>query len=570
MKYLIVYIILCLSLAACRRDDDNSTVIIQKDPSEKKLQGTIIGQVYDEYSNPIPDAKVYLDGTISQTNIHGYFQFKEIVSFQDHGIISINKEGYFLQIIQAPIYKDDISYISTIMRRKPNVLKFSAKTDFQYNFFGQMKIAIKANSFHSHLQQPYLSEVDFSATMYRAKLNDKHLSSLPSLAKQKNGALQLLEFLAVVQVEAKDENMQIVKLNQPVELELAMSRLDLKSEFMKVYFFDENKSLWLEDTTVIVENGLYKANIKNWERFAIAIPHDYKAVEGTVSWNQNIAGWINLQLESQMVLKKELKTSQKGHFRILVPKKNESKLFVLDACNAQREYISINQNDDRIDLKLSNVNYFTKIEGTVTNCNGMELENGYILVNFLQDNPSLIPIFKNLNFSSSIFPCDEKEIQIIAYDALSSEFSIPILIDPKSSSPQILQTCKTQISTLARIKLDEQIQKIYRQCQVKQNVTGGNLLQSYQLEWESSLGRESYVLTERMNPTFGKYWLISSIQNNVNQYEFPDIISAPEIFEFDENGVKMVEILCRNIRIKDLTTQVIYQHGDIFLKAQKI
>ncbi|MBK9993602.1 MAG: hypothetical protein IPP01_06345 [Saprospiraceae bacterium] len=90
------------------------------------------------------------------------------------------------------------------------------------------------------------------------------------------------------------------------------------------------------------------------------------------------------------------------------------------------------------------------------------------------------------------------------------------------------------------------------------------------MEWESSLGRESYVLTEKVNSTFGKYWLISSVQNNVNRYEFPDIISAPEIFEFEENGVKMIEILCRNIRIKDLTTQLIYQHGDIFLKAQKI
>ncbi|HRI00047.1 MAG TPA: carboxypeptidase-like regulatory domain-containing protein [Saprospiraceae bacterium] len=556
----------------CHKSEDNSGYVDVKDPPFKKIQATVIGQVFDEYSKPIPEAIVQLGDQTTTSDLHGVYTFKSIIAPQDNSVITVKKEGFFPQVYFAPLFSGDISYSSAMMRRKAIAVKFSPSQGINYNFFEQLKFQILPNSLLNSKKEIEKGTVSLDATLYRAKLNDQYLSQLPALAKQKDGSYKMLEFFAVTQLEFLNEMIEQVYPISYIPIEVSMPRLDLQDQSMRTYFFDQDEKIWVEDSIVTVENGKYKTVIKNWNRFAIAIPHSYCAVDGKVSWNNHSAEWINVELESNIGLVRQIKSSYKGLYRLLVPKSIPSKLFYNDACNQQRQFVQINPTTtDHLsqNIEIDNTQYFSQLKGTITNCIGAEIEDGYLLIQYPQGSTTLLPIAQASYFETSLYPCSEQKIQLIAYDIQNREFSVPQFIDPTYNGNQFIQTCRNQVTGFGRFKLDEQTNHSFTKCTLQSFPQSATLLQSYQIEWESATGMELYLLQQNSTPNQDKFWVLISTNVAANQYEFPQIIPEPEVLEIQENGVSFVELFIQGVRVKHKPTQKLYSNASLYIKAIK-
>lgn len=441
-KLIFTLISIILILSACRKDS-TTTELDRFDPDiQINFETTVEGYVADVDGDPIENATVSILNNDTKTDEYGFFKIFGLLG-ENHGVVSIQKDGYFNQVKTIIPSKNSINRIVVRLIEKENGGSIIGSEGGEIIIQGESKIQFQPNSFINSSGESYTDKV-IVTYFYVDPLDPELDMNMPGnlMARDNDDELNILQSFGMVNIEIEGNFGERLEITKPATLtmEIPQSLLANAPNEIPLWYFDENSGYWIEEGSALLDNGSYVGNVHHFTFWNCDVPSRFftllkgqivnagdsplmKVRITNVSNGQSYADW----------------TDENGNFDGYVPKNEELLLEVMENCGVeviQSELIGPFL-DDVTEFVEVDVTYnpdLIVIEGILVSCSGEAISKGKV---FIEVENSLfnqvVETASDGSFITTISNCSNPVLKLTLIDFDNKVLSDPIEYSMTSS-----------------------------------------------------------------------------------------------------------------------------------------
>ncbi len=437
---LILIAVFFITISSCHKDIDEDKRTTTPTPTAKIFKETtssILGYVYDENNQPIENANVSLYSAITKTDKYGVFSFKNVKMDKLGTYIKVEKSGYLLG--SDMLYPDKSLNFSYI-----HMYSFDKTGEFDSDKGGTIEmvnggtIAFTPNSIVKDDGSDYNGKVIITAK--RLDLNDERLGDkMPGalVGINKKGNTAILGTSGMIAVELRDNSGGKLNIKQGkyanISIPVSNTQLNNAPDEIPLWYFDENKGIWIEEGSAILQDGNFVADLPHFSWWNLDAKFDpiYMCVK-VLFENGKPAVNFQVNLTADVIYPTSYGTTDSnGKVCGLVPKGMEILLEVINPfCNKvvyKKTIGPFTNNVTLDDIVLPSPNYLAK--GKVV-CNGDPIKNARVILKYITEEDANRTILTNtdengnFDFDFSLQNCDYvKSASIFAYNPTTGDAS---------------------------------------------------------------------------------------------------------------------------------------------------
>ena len=567
----LIALLFLVVFSACKKDEpiiDNPTSVIKSpiddwQPVVENINGSLVGQVNNESGSPIINATVTLNNETTTTNQYGFFFFDDTTMNSKGSYVKVEKNGYFLGSRRFFPQADVRSNVKITLLRKDFSQSFLSTNESLMEFEGA-SVKFSANSIAKENGEAYTGNVNFSAKWLDPSSPEVFLEMPGNLQGVNSGSEEVvLKTLGMIAVELEDDegnelnilsgNTAIISVPVPQEL-----RANAPAE-IPLWSFDEEYGMWVEEGIASLENGVYVGEVAHFSFWNCDIPTDYTNISLTVLFDNG-----EPFIEGRVALYSEDFGSgvgfpdNDGNVSGIIPANQTLQLKMFsNQCSEPIYEQSVGPFSEDTDLGVitidNQINFFTTITGTLTDCADNIITNGFFKINtsngisyhsFNSDSPEFV--YTNIS-------CDNLlSMSIVGIDLENGTEGMPVdIIIGDENNIGNLSACGGE-NNADFISLNiEGVTKNYFVTDVIQIENDSTIF--------ISSSEEAYILFRFAGLTSGSYslsgntYLINDDSNNwyYNNYYASDIEGLSEFEVVEEANGKFFGTISGNIIIEN-------------------
>ena len=413
-----------------------------------------IGTIKDWEDNPLPDTQITIGNTVTYTDRNGIFIINNVDVFENFAYVKASKPGY-IEGSRVVIPKTDGENRIEIELREKNVTRtvnsgevselqyatggvtfgggFIRPDGSQYN--GQVEVLfdyLRPNSFTTFLRMP-------GSLFAQTEDNDAR-------------SLETYGMLSINLFSPSGEELNIDP-NTPatIKFKIDFTQTDIAPETINLWYFDEQVGYWKEEGVAVKEGDEYLAEVTHFTWWNCDLPLDFVNLCFSLSPTNDDASsiyyaQINRVSNDQLIFSGQV-YSDAGLECGLIPENEEVKISIYGVagdCFGQlidEQIFGPFSSDANIDVSFTEEFSSTTITGTVTNCSGIPLTNGYVFI----DIDNIFNITDGiLNFGIQHCSINIETIDVQIYDYDTGLWSIVdgVVLNGDSWDLGMLSTCE--------------------------------------------------------------------------------------------------------------------------------
>ncbi len=382
---------------SCKRSTFNSDVslnIVDSIPSLDIAQITanISVQVFDANQKPIALATVICGNTNVTTDTLGYAFLQNVAVSQNNSAITIKKDGFFsctrtfvgeqskwhfLKVIL-----DDHTLTATISADKGGLINMPSGATV--NIPGNAMVLKGSNSVYKGQVNVYTHWLDPSSPNLLSEIQGE-LRGIDS-----KGIERAIQTFGMINVELKGTNNEDLQLgaNQQstISFPISASLQSIAPANIPLWYFSETNHRWIQQGQATKNGSLYTGTVQHFTCWNVDYPKPYKLVKCKIKiLTPDHEGCFKRELlihESSDIWGGHGFTDEDGYLNCSVPEGTSLKLDILGCASSSKSYIvgPYLQDMNTDSIVLSANDGFT-IKGSVFDCSGSPLKNGYVQFN---------------------------------------------------------------------------------------------------------------------------------------------------------------------------------------------
>lgn len=290
---------IALAFASCKKAEspnptlsgpssENKEVVNPYSPPAITFKNQIIGFVYDESGKPIQGAKVLGGNQTVITDNYGVFILNEAAFTGDFCYIKAEKNGYFFGSNTVYAQAGQKATTEITMQAKANQVAFAAAQGKEISLSNGSVVNFPANAVKTADGKPFTGNVNVAVgTIHPDDVNFNKLIPGGDLRAytQAGENVQLFSF-GMLNVEMYDDAGNKLQLAEGKEATLtfpiAASQMAQAQNTIPLWYFDEDKGVWIEDGIAYKKGNTYVGNVKHFTPWNIDKPENRARIKARI------------------------------------------------------------------------------------------------------------------------------------------------------------------------------------------------------------------------------------------------------------------------------------------------
>ncbi len=480
---LIIAVITIFSITSCQKeineniDNNNDTSVV--DPSlppdlTTRINSSVSGFVTNENDAAVNGAVVRFGNTSTTTDKYGYFEFNDINVIKATAVVTVEKSGYFngIKTYQAETGKASFFRIKLIPKTTSGSI--NALSGGNVTLSNGLSVFLPSTAVvYAATNAPYSGTINVAAFWINPTANDL-TEIMPGDLRgiDKNGLLKGLTTYGMCAIELTSPAGELLQIapNKKATLTfpLPSALMATAPTTIPLWYFDENKGLWIEDGTATKVGSTYVGDVSHFSFWNCDLPNAIVPLTFNVidSAGNPVA---NAHVEIRPLTPSSWShiggyTDATGHVAVFVTPNTLYSLEIYGSTcyywNSTQQGYSQQFTATTTPINLGNIVITgpatANVSGTVTDCNGLPVTNGYLVMqNGYYNYRYTLDNLGQYNFSTML--CSgSTSVSFIAEDATSAQQSTPLpyTINSGNNSIQNLQACGISINQYINYSVD--------------------------------------------------------------------------------------------------------------------
>jgi hypothetical protein len=357
-----------------------------------QVTASVSGIVLDETNAPIANAVVTSGTATTTTNNNGMFIFQNISLSKENGNVTVVKAGYFkgVRSFKTTVGKNHTVRIQLMQRVSSGTVNAAAGGTITSN--GGATIIFPANAFVTSTGAAYTGTV----SVY-SRWIDPTAANLPFVIPgdlrgvSTTGVENILETYGMLGAELADASGNVLKIatgkTATVSFPIAASLSATAPASIVLWHFDEASARWKENGTATKTGSTYTAQVDKFSFWNCDVPINFINLDYTLINATTSTPLVSTSTRIKRVSNGSYGygvTNNAGFVSGLVPK-NEALVLEVTASNGCNTVVyTQNIGPFASNTSLGNINVaiptslFLNFTGTLTNCSGAAVTNGYV------------------------------------------------------------------------------------------------------------------------------------------------------------------------------------------------
>lgn len=427
---------------------------------ENVIIKNVFVKVVNEEGVPIKDVNVDVSGITNITNSKGVALLKSVHANENFIATNISKNGY-ISITKTIAPTETEFQIINIVLLKPDHIKTIFSNSSASITLDSGAQVVLPGSFELAGGIPYSGNVKIEVK-HLSPNDESTYSNMPGalLAQDKSGNIKLLETFGMVAVKlfaSNGEALNISKENKAtIKYPIAASQIGNAPSTIPLWYFDEDKSIWIEEGSANKVGPNYVAYVSHFSWWNIDFPIDL------VNFCLSVSNTDNNILPNQLVkiIRKSTNqvifngyTNNNGKLCGAIPKNEKVTIKVLKkntSCNLIETLFESDfggyanqENDISINVNESSDSKNYTISGTVGNCNNTGAIDMHLELSLSNKTQYFFPNSDG-SFSYNIMACKGEPMTLRAYDSkneLTNEAISLVFVD-NIVNVGLIKTCE--------------------------------------------------------------------------------------------------------------------------------
>lgn len=357
-------------------------------------------EVIDDEGSPLANTDILIGNFSGKTDVNGILQKKGVKVYEKYAFIKASKLGYIsggrslipgqgtnkvtIQLMQG-------YHAGTVSSGKSGIVTLSNGTKVEFD--GEFE-DVNGNAYSG----------DVKVYMKLLSSSDKDIGTkMPGMlyGEREDGSESILETYGMISVDLFGSSNQIIqpakghkaKITFPIDL----SQTANAPSKIPLWHFDEKYGYWIEEGSASRTGNEYKGEVSHFTWWNADMPWIPLAINITVT-DMNSKPLIGIPIT--LVIKGTNRslgtdyTDDNGNISVLIPEGELFSLIIKNVCGDELHNQSIGPYTDATALPVIKLNYdksFT-LKGSLKNCKGEEVKNGYVIFKEAASNPKYFPI----------------------------------------------------------------------------------------------------------------------------------------------------------------------------------
>jgi hypothetical protein len=414
MKKIIYVAIACFSLIAinCQKEISFSGKLNPGGNTPAPITATIQGRVVDENNQPANGVLIKVGAKTASTDNRGFFRITNASLDKNASLVIAEKTGYFkaYRTFQAT---SGANHISVKLIKKVLAGTVNSSAGGNVTLSNGAKVSLPVNAVVKAASGNYSGTINVYAAFIDPTRSDI-AQTVPGsfMADNKDGKRVTLASYGMLAVELEStagEKLQIASgktatLTSPIPASIIASA----PTSVALWYIDEQTGIWKEEGTAVKNGNNYVGDVKHFSFWNC----DYGFP--AINLSMTLKNGAGIPLVHVFVILKRANGGQAsgytdtlGQVSGLVPSNETLQLDVLDQCYNSVYTQIIGPFTQPTNLGVITVtapiSAMLTIQGTVLNCNGAPVTNGYAIIDY--DYPRYVSTNNAGQFSVSLLRC---------------------------------------------------------------------------------------------------------------------------------------------------------------------
>lgn len=301
------FCIMAWLIAGCNRDEVHENFNPPEDPLEPKpvITTSVSGVVVDEHGKPVQNATVSILGETIQTNATGGFLFSQVEVPGNRCVVQAEHEGYFPASRAHKPLENTRTDVRLVLMESPVTHTFEIDAGINATVEGGSKVKIEPNSLVTSSGAAYFGNVNMSVR-YLNPVAENFGVLVPGgdmIATRTDESTATLYSYGILRVVIRGDDGQILQVapGQTSSLTMAIpdEQLSTAPESIPLWYFDEEKGVWIEDGSAKKEGNSYVGTVTHFTDWNCDLPTEGATIvgrlidcKGNPAWGQVEFGQI--------------------------------------------------------------------------------------------------------------------------------------------------------------------------------------------------------------------------------------------------------------------------------------
>jgi hypothetical protein len=377
-----------------------------------KVIATIIGSIEDENGSALSDALVEINNIKYITTESGFFNFNKIQIKELAQLVSVTKEGYFSAFRTIHSKYGGNSNIVIKMIKKENPIIFQSQSGALVSK-NELELLLPSRGYKNKISgAPYSGEIRVFVAPILTH-DDDFLKKIPGDLRglNSNNNLSGLASFGMVTIELEDPLGNPLQIGKDeivtIKMPIANTQLSTAPTDIPLWYFDSEKSLWVEEGKAKKVGNKYEGMVKHFSTWAFNISNGLPPVNFSVRFMNNLnlpllgceirlkalqpvfngGGWLNYDGDASGDI-----MSNTSYLLELIP----------FTCNSAIYTTTFASTTANVNLGTITIPNLTTVSGSINDCNNNPIaNNGGFLFNGGPATPFLADGLGNFSFCIS-------------------------------------------------------------------------------------------------------------------------------------------------------------------------
>jgi hypothetical protein len=455
----------CVLFAGCQKElsGDGSIIapVLQADLVTKVTVKTVSGFVTNENNVAVNGATVVIGNVSTTTDKFGYFQVANSLVIQNAATVKVTMPGYFNGIKTFIAAEGKSAFFRIKLIPKTVVGNFSSTAGGTVSLTNGMSLAFGASAVVlAGTNTAYSGTVQVAAYWISPTATDLQ-SIMPGDLRGLDTAtiLRTLTTYGMAAVEITSPTGQLLQIDSNKVATLTMpipsAIIANAPASLPLWYFDENIGLWKQQGSAIKTGNTYVGDVKHFSFWNCDVPSNYVQFNCTIVDPSNRpvkSALVKIYVATQPSNARYGYTDSSGYVSGAVPNNASLVMEVYSEPACINFVVSRNFTTTTVNISLGNIVIpianAALITGTVNNCSGSPVTNGYVIMTKNYSN-FYTPVNSDGTFTFNTTLCDVTvPITLVGVDAsnLQQSNSLTVTVGTGNNNVGVLAACGTSIT----------------------------------------------------------------------------------------------------------------------------